>query len=84
MFPENIMIVAKLTKVYYVQSQGETDLRRKMISSLGMEMLGGVQCPPHAESDRVANMELGLRGLLGWRWRQQRSGWGIKGSRGQS
>ena len=65
-----------------MQSQGETDLRR--ISSLGMEMLGGVQCPHYAESDRVANMELELRGLLGWRWRQQRSGWGIKGSRGQS
>ena len=57
-----------------MQSQGETDLRRK-ISSLGMEMLGGLQTLPHVESDRGRNMELELRGLLGWRWRQQMSGW---------
>ena len=50
-----------------MQSQGETDLRRK-ISSLGMEMLGVVQTLPHVESDRDGNMELELRGLLGWRW----------------
>ena len=47
-----------------MQSQGETDLRRKMICSLGMEMLGGVQPLPHAESDRDGDMELETQGAF--------------------
>ena len=68
-----------------MQSQGETDLRRKMTRSLGMEMLGGVQPLPHAESDRDGDMELETQGAF---WADnggsRGQGGGIKGNRGQS